>query len=235
MVMARPTAIVLLPSPEGSIVARDDVYVWGGKIQYMNWKLLGVQDMLVPISPTGIEKAMMTESPISKKLPQDDRLLPRGKDISVIPEGQIAKITWKPEDRLQMGYETPGFQGKPWWPTNLKFAKRLCWVVEAKPKDPYYAYGRRVGYIDQKSYWGYWATLYDRAGEYWKTLLWLDKMAYTPGRHMTVRHPFWGMGQDDRQNRATFFDVQSKGYYTEYELGFPDSTYTTTNLAAMGK
>jgi hypothetical protein len=52
---------------------------------------------------------------------------------------------------------------------------------------------------------------------------------------MTVRHPFWGMAEDVRQNRASFFDVQSKGYYTEYELGFPDSTYTTTNLSAMGK
>ena len=31
------------------------------------------------------------------------------------------------------------------------------------------------------------------------------------------------------------YDVQSKGYYTEYELGFPDSTYTTTNLSSMGK
>jgi hypothetical protein len=29
--------------------------------------------------------------------------------------------------------------------------------------------------------------------------------------------------------------VQSKGYYTEYELGFPDATYTTGNLSAMGK
>jgi hypothetical protein len=52
---------------------------------------------------------------------------------------------------------------------------------------------------------------------------------------VTVRHPFWGMAEDVRQNRASFFDVQSEGYYTEYELGFPDSTYTTTNLLARGK
>jgi hypothetical protein len=38
-----------------------------------------------------------------------------------------------------------------------------------------------------------------------------------------------------RQNRASFSDLQSKGYYTEYQLGFPNSTYTTTNLSAMGK
>ena len=221
----------------GSIIARDDVYVWGGKIQYMNWKLLGVKEMLVPISPTGIEKAMVVDPPIPKKFPRQEEMINRGDlgGTSVYPPGNVMRITWQPEDRMQMGYETPGYQGKPWWPTNIKLAKRLCWVVEATPKDPYYAYGRRVGYIDQSSYWAYWATLYDRAGEYWKTILWLDKMAYTPGRHMTVRHPFWGLGQDDRQNRASFFDVQSKGYFTEYQLGFPDNTYTSKNLAAVGK
>jgi hypothetical protein len=60
-------------------------------------------------------------------------------------------------------------------------------------------------------------------------------MGYTPGRDMTVRHPFFGSAEDVRQNIATFFDVQSKGYYTEYNLGFPDTTFTTTNLSAMGK
>jgi hypothetical protein len=63
----------------------------------------------------------------------------------------------------------------------------------------------------------------------------MDKMAYTPGRNMTVRHPFFGAAEDVRQNRASFYDFQSTGYYTEYQLGFPDSTYTTTNLSAMGK
>jgi hypothetical protein len=216
----------------GSIIARDDAYGWGGKIQYMNWKLIGVKDVLVPIAPSGMEKAMVAGEPAPKKLTADNSLI---KAKGEIPAGQVARITWSPEERVVAGYEKEGWQGAAWAATNLKLAKRKCWVVEATPKDPYYAYGRRVVYIDKTAYWAYWATLYDRAGEYWKTLLWMDKMAYTPGRDMTTRHPFWGMGEDVRQNRASFFDVQSKGYYTEYELGFPDSTYTTTNLSAMGK
>jgi hypothetical protein len=216
----------------GSIIARDDVYGWGGKIQYMNWKLLGQQDMLVPIAPSGIEKAMVAGEAAPKKLPADPSML---KDRGELPAGQVARITWSPEERVEVGYEKEGWAGAAWAPTKLKLAKRRCWVVEATPKDPYYAYGRRVVYIDKFAYWAYWTTLYDRAGEYWKTILWLDKMAYTPGRDMTTRHPFWGLGEDVRQNRASFFDVQSKGYYTEYSLGFPDSTYVTTNLSAMGK
>jgi hypothetical protein len=196
----------------GSIIARDDVYGWGGKIQYMKWKLLGQQDMLVPIAPSGIEKAMVAGEPAPKKLPANQSF---NKDRGELPPGTVARITWTPEERVQVGYEKEGWQGVAWAPTQLKLARRTCWVVEATPKDPYYAYGRRVVYIDKSAYWAPWATLYDRAGEYWKTILWLDKMAYTPGRDMTVRHPFWGLGEDVRQNRASFFDVQSKGYYTD--------------------
>jgi hypothetical protein len=216
----------------GSIIARDDVYVWGGKIQYMNWKLIGVQDILATIAPSGIEKAFLPGEPASKKLASDPSYI---KDKGQIPVGQVARVTWSEAERVRQGFETEGWQGSPWAPTELKLAKRKCWVVEATPKDPYYAYGRRVGYIDKTAYFPYWATLYDRAGEYWKTILWLDKMGYTPGRDMTVRHPFWGLGEDVRQNRASSFDVQSKGYFTEYSLGFPDSTYSTGNLSAMGK
>jgi hypothetical protein len=216
----------------GSVIARDDVYGWGGKIQYMKWKLIGQQDMLIPISPTGIEKAMVPGEPIPKKLATDPSQI---KSKGVLQPGQVFRITWNDEDRITVGYEDPNWQGVAWAPTKLKLAKRRCWVVEATPKDPYYAYGRRIVYIDKFAYWAYWTTLYDRAGEYWKTILWLDKMAYTPGRDMTTRHPFWGIGVDERQNRASFFDVQSKGYFTEYTLGFGDSVYTTANLSAMGK
>src|SRR5262245_10315392 len=41
---------------------------------------------------------------------------------------------------------------------------------------------------------------------------------------MTTYQSFWGGAEDVRQNRASFFDVQSKEYYAEYELGFPDAT-----------
>ena len=58
-------------------------------------------------------------------------------------------------------------------------------MVEATPKDPYYAYGRRVVYIDKKAYWPYWGEVYSQAGEYWKTFAYMEKMGYTPGHQMT--------------------------------------------------
>lgn len=219
----------------GSVLARDDPYVWLGKIQYMNWKLIGVQEMLVPVAPSGIEKIGVVTAPAPKKVPGNQRLLDLAAYGNQVPPGMAVLVNWQPEERITVGYENPGFQGKAWWPTNVKLAKRLCWVVEATPKDPYYAYGRRVAYIDQKTYWGYWATLYDRAGEYWKTILWMDKMVYTPGRYMSTRQAFWGLGQDDRQNRATLFDTISKGYFSEYVNGFPNSVFTNSVLSSLGK
>jgi hypothetical protein len=216
----------------GSIIARDDPFGWAGKIQYMNWKLIGVQDVLVPIGPTGMEKAVLPGEAAPKKLASDLTMI---KDKAGITAGQVGRVTWTEEERMKVGYDTPGWQGVAWAPSQLKLAKRKCWVVEATPKDPYYAYGRRVVYLDRVVYWGFWATLYDRAGEYWKTLMWFDKMSYTPGREQTTKHPYFGLGEDVRQNRASFFDAQSKGYYTEYNLGFPDSTYSTGNLSALGK
>jgi hypothetical protein len=198
----------------------------------MTWKLVGVQEMLVPIAPSGIEKAMVAGEPTLTKLPRDERLI---QDKGQIPPGQVARVTWSPEERIVPGYEKADWQGIAWAPTNLKLTKRQCWVVEATPKDPHYAYSRRVLYIDKMAYWAYWATLYDQKGEYWKTLLWMDKLAYTPGRNMTVRHPFWGVAEDVRQNRASFFDLQSNGHYAEYEHGFADSIYTVTNQSVLGK
>jgi len=216
----------------GSILARDDPFGWAGKIQYMNWKLIGVQDVLVPIAPGGMEKAVIPGEAGPKKLGADPTMV---KDRAGIPVGQVGRVSYTEGERMKVGYEVPGWQGVAWAPAKLQLAKRRCWVVEATPKDPYYAYGRRIVYVDRVVYWGYWATLYDRAGEYWKTVMWFDKMSYTPGREQTTKHPFWGMGEDVRQNRASFFDVQSKGYYTEYSNGFPDSTYTTGNQMALGK
>jgi hypothetical protein len=216
----------------GNILARDDFYGWAGKIQYMNWKFIGVQDMLVPIAPGGIEKAIVPSDRLPSKFPFDPSIT---KDRGEIPPNQVGRVTWTEEERVKTGYEVPESQVHAWWPTNIKLAKRRCWVVEAIPKDPYYSYGRRVIYIDKLAYWAYWGEVYDRAGEYWKTFVYTDKMGYTPGHQMTIRQYVWNMGIDHRQNTAGMLDIQSKGYYLEYSVGLLNAAYSTSNLSAMGK
>ncbi len=71
----------------GSTIARDDPYIWLGKIQYMNWKLIGVQEMLAPIGPGGIEKVGVVNAPVPKKLPGDERLVDRAAYGNQVPPG----------------------------------------------------------------------------------------------------------------------------------------------------
>jgi hypothetical protein len=41
--------------------------------------------------------------------------------------------------------------------------RRPVWLVEARPRDPHYLYGRIVLRFDAQTYLGSWATKYDRA------------------------------------------------------------------------
>ena len=41
----------------------------------MKWKLIGVKDMLVPIAPTGMEKAMVAGEPAPKKLTAEESII----------------------------------------------------------------------------------------------------------------------------------------------------------------
>lgn len=217
----------------GGLFARDDYYVWAGKVPYMNWKLIGEQDILAPITPGGIDMPIVPADAVPKKFRGDVELI--SSETVGLPAGKAGRSALKPEDMIKMRYQNGNAEGAAWWPVNVEFAVRRCWVVEATPKDPYYAYGRRIGYIDKSAYWAYWGELYDPSGEYWRTILWTDKMAYTPGRRLVFRYPFWGLMMDHKKNAAGVIDTTGKGYFTEFELGLSTSVYTTQNLSSLGK
>lgn len=44
------------------------------------------------------------------------------------------------------------------------------WLIEATPKDDYYNYGRMIYYVDKQCYFGFYKEIYDRSGNYWKTV-----------------------------------------------------------------
>jgi Protein of unknown function (DUF1329) len=215
----------------GSTIPRDDSYSWGWRVRQMKWKLIGSRDMLVPIAPTGINKVMEIAEPSPKKLPSSDRL----HSESEIRPGKVAQIKWGKEEQIREGYKASDFQGKSWWPTNIQFARRRCWVVEGTSLDPGYPYGRRILYIDEFAYWPYWTEIYSRSGEYVRTILWIEKLAHTPQNQLTTRHPFWGLGIDHTQNRASFFDLQSERHSSEYENGFSTESFNTTTLSGFSK
>src|SRR5690606_23435398 len=71
------------------------------------------------------------------------------------------RVLWKDEPRI--GADDPSWRGLPWAPVSSVLVERPVYVVEARPKDPNYLYGRIVLRFDAETFRGSWATKYDRA------------------------------------------------------------------------
>ena len=48
---------------------------------------------------------------------------------------------------------------------------REAWIIKAVPRDPYYAYGSLTFYMDKLTRLPVFSIKYNRAGEYWKTMV----------------------------------------------------------------
>ena len=93
--------------------------------------------------------------------------------------------TWRtPADEIAViwGWEVEGTKVALWAPVNVVWVPRNFVVVEAIPLDPYYNYGKLVYWIDRDTYWITYKIIWDRAMEYWKTIMffprcfeWADK------------------------------------------------------------
>lgn len=139
----------------GSDSTMDDGDGWSGQVEAMKWKYLG-------------DKVMLT---------------PRFEQDAKTP--QIAKKTdgvwdYHNMDGALLGYETEGWTGAPWAYTNWVWVPREVWIIEAVPKDPFYAYGKMILHIDKQSRINTCTVKYSRAGEYWKTMVNAPPQGYIP-------------------------------------------------------
>jgi hypothetical protein len=149
----------------GTDFTSDDTFVWFGKNHSMEWKLVGQQDVYAPASLAG--PVPMVAGPES-----------------------ASGTTWivdKDYEGLKFGYAMPGWTGAPWAPTNVIWVKRPVWLIEAFPKDPYYAYGRQILYLDRENNQLFFKVVYNRAGEYWKFVYADFAQGWSPdGKHRFV-------------------------------------------------
>ena len=102
------------------------------------------------------------------------------------------------------GYQKEGWQGSPWLPVNLVWAKRTVYVIEAEPKDPYYNYGTQYMWLDTETFGCSYKVINDRSGEYWKTLLTPDWVCVSEDQETRFR--LGGVNAamiDDRTEHAT--------------------------------
>jgi len=192
----------------GSDLAHDDPYLFSGKVPYFTWKLVGAQDALVPYT------------------------LPNPKGLRRAPQGYELE---NPQDLLLMGWDTPGWAGKAWWPTNYNLVSRPVWVIEATAKDPQYAYSRQVLWIDRELYTGYYKEAYNKDGQLWRVVLNSVSIGRTAEGDFSLAQPDFTLSVDETHNHATVELPLKQGQKLAFNVGLTEDLFTLQQLMKRGK
>jgi hypothetical protein len=192
----------------GSDLAHDDPYLFSGKVQYFTWKFIGVQEAFVPYT------------------------LPNPKSLQRTNQGYLLE---NPKDLLELGWETKGWGGDAWWPTNYSLVKRPVWIVEGTAKDPQYAYSRQVLWIDKELYVGYYKEAYDKAGQLWRTQVGSVSVGRSPEGDFSLAQPDFTVSVDEQRNHATVELPLKKGQKVAYNVGLSDKIFTQLEMMKRGK
>jgi hypothetical protein len=201
----------------GSHFSRDDGGTFSGKIQYFDWKVVGSQEALVPYTlPT---PKIWEETERGLLLPADD-------NAAIMP--------WPGQSKL---FDQSGrnWTGAAWWPTNLYLARRPVWILELHPKDPYYAYGKQYIWIDKELFRGYYKEIYDRAGQYWKTILIGGGIALTRDKVFSTSQADYGLAIDEHDAKANVVLPLREGNDIRVNVGLNPKIFAHQGLSRLGK
>jgi len=135
----------------GTDACMDDANGYDGKIPAFEWKLLRVQDAVLPF---------LSKDP-----------------VLIVQNERGEWETTKEIKSLEYGYQREGSTGASWAPANLVWTKRSAYVLEMTPKDRYYNYGAHYLWVDTELFCCNYKVIYDRSGAYWKTF-YLSNTAY---------------------------------------------------------
>jgi hypothetical protein len=192
----------------GSDLAHDDPYLFSGKIQYFTWKFVGAQEALVPYT------------------------LPNPKPLQHTRQGyQFDNL----QNFLELGWETKGWSGDAWWPTNYALVKRPVWVVEAIAKDPQYAYGRQVLWIDKELYVGYYKEAYDKGGQLWRTQVGSVSVGRSAEGDFSLAQPDFTVSVDEQRNHATVELPLKQPEKVTFNAGLSERIFTQLEMIKRAK
>jgi hypothetical protein len=134
-------------SSMGTDFCRDDQNCYWGTVEVMDWKLIKEVDFLVPSQKGNLAKIQQNTE---------------------LPDG-----SWDADQNVEpllVGYDNPDWKGAPWAFQNVVWTPKAGWLIEFFPKDDYYTYGRQEVYIPKRQGTPTFKIVYNRAGEYWKTI-----------------------------------------------------------------
>ena len=161
----------------GSDGAVDDAGGYDGKVTAMEWRILRKQEALA---------AFPSAAPGRVNKGEEGGWL-SSEDIEV----------------TVYGYEKEGWQGAQWAPVNWLWVKMPVYVLEMKPKDPYYNYGIQHLWVQTETWGPVYKTIYDKAGEYWKTFIVEGRCFESKDKGFHHVHAGDQLIIDERSNHAT--------------------------------
>ncbi len=190
----------------GSDACIDDNWLFGGKNASFEWKLAQEKTILVPFESSN--KLTL------KEIPEEGKLLPN--------------------TSTQFGFEIKGWQGMAYALINPVYCPQPVWVLDGKPKDPYYNYGNHDFYVDKETFTIVYKVVYDKAGEYWKTTRAVQNYAVAPNGMTSIGAFHIYHSLDDRTKHATpsrmeniFMDLPLKRLGPQY--------FTTASMLQLTK
>lgn len=164
----------------GSDLTADDANGFDGKISTFEWKLVGQKEAIVPW--------------------HDENPMP------IVQNDEGGWETAKTMKTVVYGYQKEGWQGAPWAATNLAWAKRPVYIIEAIPLDPTYNYGTHTMWLDAQTFSCNYKVINDRSGNYWKTFLKGDAAWKSAEGEVKYLSPVGQQVVDDRDNHASIIE-----------------------------
>ncbi len=158
----------------------DDAYGWVGDTVSMKWRFLEERVGLFSTVEWGAD----TPSKMKR-----------------MPDG-----SWRsPPDEISMklGYEVEGWKGAEWAPVNLAWIPRSFYVLEAIALDRFYNYGKIVYWIDRENFAINYKVIYNRAMEYWKTLIVPSTFMEWGGKKGMIGGGFGYLIYDEKSHHAS--------------------------------
>ncbi len=153
----------------------DGTPLYSGKVEMMKWKYIGKQDGLLPVW------RLWGQAP-------DDyvaNLTSYGEPSLRYPH--VPSAFQRPDKDFKSGYQEDPQVHAGWWNTGVLWVPVRMLVVEAIPKDPYYAYGREILWFEEGSNTPTWKTVFNRSGEQWRQMIHLfDYLHFDTGDKITT-------------------------------------------------
>ncbi len=202
----------------GSDMSQDDGPFFDGKPEDFTWKLIGEKDQLRIVDPLSLE----------------------GKSDHFWLPHKGWRVNWP--DIAFIGYMDPNWKGVGWAPRSGALAKRAHWVIEGRPKDKYYLYGRLELYVDKNSFHGSWARKFDWKDELLNTY---QVMAFNPKKvtrpdgetdYVQGSNMAFQCAENIKRNQATVAGIKSdpkSGFDSQVE--FDANTFDVNSLSRYGK